>query len=321
MLAKIDFRAECKGTVDKKRKDRDMMTLGDKIARERKLQNYTQEQLAQLLDVSRQSVSKWESDAAYPETEKLIRMGKLFGCSMDYLLNEDCTDRSGIRAETPAQPEPHSNGDAVQTKVVQPSFGEKAGRLYDIIFQERICSKTLFGLPLYHIGKNAKGVFALGLRSSGIFSFGLIAKGIFSFGLLSLGIFAFGMVSLALVASGLISLGGLTFGAVSAGIIAFGAVAFGIVAVGAASFGSFAIGAYAVGHYAAIGDYAKGMVALGLSQADGSVLSFIADFNKSALSLDDIATIRHTLDQSVPSIFSVPKYIFEKLFDIIYHLS
>ena len=39
--------------------------------------------------VSRQALSKWESGAAYPETEKLIRLGKLYHCSMDYLLMDD----------------------------------------------------------------------------------------------------------------------------------------------------------------------------------------------------------------------------------------
>ena len=59
------------------------MTLGDKLARLRKENNFTQEQLAELLGVSRQAISKWESNSAYPETEKLIRLGKLYFCSMD----------------------------------------------------------------------------------------------------------------------------------------------------------------------------------------------------------------------------------------------
>lgn len=61
------------------------MTLGEKITKQRKELNYTQEQLADILGVSRQSISKWESDIAYPETEKLIKLGKLFDCFMDYL--------------------------------------------------------------------------------------------------------------------------------------------------------------------------------------------------------------------------------------------
>lgn len=71
------------------------MTFGEKLARLRKEYNYTQEQLADILGVSRQSVSKWESDIAYPETDKLIELGRLFDCSMDYLLKEDVTDKTG----------------------------------------------------------------------------------------------------------------------------------------------------------------------------------------------------------------------------------
>jgi len=65
------------------------MTTGNKIQNLRKTQNITQEQLAEYLGVSRQSVSKWESNAAYPETDKMIKMGSLFHVSLDYLLRED----------------------------------------------------------------------------------------------------------------------------------------------------------------------------------------------------------------------------------------
>ena len=65
------------------------MTLGDKLSKLRKENNYTQEQLADVLGVSRQAISKWESDVTYPETDKLIRICKLFHCSTDYLLMED----------------------------------------------------------------------------------------------------------------------------------------------------------------------------------------------------------------------------------------
>ncbi len=71
------------------------MTLGEKLVKLRKENSYTQEQLAELLGVSRQSVSKWESDIAYPETDKLIEIGRLFNCSMDYLLKNEITDKTG----------------------------------------------------------------------------------------------------------------------------------------------------------------------------------------------------------------------------------
>ena len=73
------------------------MTLGEKIARQRRELSYTQEQLADILGVSRQSISKWESDIAYPETDKLIELGKLFDCSMDYLLKEEITEKDGVQ--------------------------------------------------------------------------------------------------------------------------------------------------------------------------------------------------------------------------------
>ena len=65
------------------------MTLGDKLSKLRKENNYTQEQLADVLGVSRQAISKWESNITYPETDKLVRMCKLFHCTTDYLLLDE----------------------------------------------------------------------------------------------------------------------------------------------------------------------------------------------------------------------------------------
>ena len=116
------------------------MTLGEKIAKQRKELNYTQEQLADILAVSRQSISKWESDIAYPETDKLVKMGKLFDCSMDYLLNEDITEKQDIKPKE------------IET------FWDKIKKQ----FHERKSEKMVFGMPLYHIGRNAHGFFAIG---------------------------------------------------------------------------------------------------------------------------------------------------------------
>lgn len=65
------------------------MTIGEKLTKLRKDKNLTQEQFAELLHVSRQSVSKWELNTVYPDTEKLIRICKLFNCSLDYLLRDE----------------------------------------------------------------------------------------------------------------------------------------------------------------------------------------------------------------------------------------
>lgn len=62
------------------------MTLGDKLSKLREDNNYTQEQLASVQGVSRQAISKWESNITYTETDKLIWMSELFNCLLDYLL-------------------------------------------------------------------------------------------------------------------------------------------------------------------------------------------------------------------------------------------
>ena len=59
----------------------------------RATRSMTQEQLAMLLGVSRQAVSKWESDAAYPEMDKLLRLCDIFECPLDDLARGDLTHR------------------------------------------------------------------------------------------------------------------------------------------------------------------------------------------------------------------------------------
>ena len=50
--------------------------------------NLSQEQLAESLNVTRQSVSKWESGASYPEMDKLLALCKIFNCGLDDLVNK-----------------------------------------------------------------------------------------------------------------------------------------------------------------------------------------------------------------------------------------
>lgn len=76
------------------------MSLGNKLAAARRAKNLTQEQLAEQLDVTRQAVSRWESDAAYPETDKIVRMAQILEVSCDYLL-QDGVDEKGAPAKSP----------------------------------------------------------------------------------------------------------------------------------------------------------------------------------------------------------------------------
>lgn len=68
------------------------MKFGDKLIALRKKNGLSQEELAEKLNVSRQSVSKWESNNTYPETEKIVLICNLFNCSMDELINDKITD-------------------------------------------------------------------------------------------------------------------------------------------------------------------------------------------------------------------------------------
>lgn len=71
------------------------MTLAEKILQLRTAQNLSQGDLADRLDVSRQSVSKWETGQSVPDLEKIIRLADLFGVSVDELVRDgNCTETS-----------------------------------------------------------------------------------------------------------------------------------------------------------------------------------------------------------------------------------
>ena len=65
------------------------MILADKIIENRKKNGWSQEELAEKLGVSRQSVSKWESAQAVPDMKKILQMSEVFGVSTDYLLRDE----------------------------------------------------------------------------------------------------------------------------------------------------------------------------------------------------------------------------------------
>ena len=65
------------------------MTFGEKLYQLRKTHGFSQEDLAEKLNTSRQAVSKWENNNGYPETEKIILIAKLFQVSLDDLLIEE----------------------------------------------------------------------------------------------------------------------------------------------------------------------------------------------------------------------------------------
>lgn len=75
------------------------MIFADKIINERKKNGWSQEELAEKLSVSRQSVSKWEGAQATPDIQKIIKMAELFGVSTDYLLKDELEPESYVPEE------------------------------------------------------------------------------------------------------------------------------------------------------------------------------------------------------------------------------
>lgn len=244
------------------------MTLGDKLSKLRKQNNYTQEQLADILGVSRQAISKWESDASYPETEKLIQLSDMYHCSLDYLLKDEI-----------------ESDDCNQ--------GERSVNLEKHFYYEKTSEKKIKGIPLWHVnigpGRTAKGIIAVGLRAKGVVSLGIVSVGILSIGVASIGVLSFGVATVGIIAAG----------SIAVGVLATGAICVGIITMGAISVGAFSVGAMAVGNYVAFGDYARGAIAIGKTEAYGSLYQKIGK-----LSPEEYQQVCDLITKEVPSYLS-----------------
>ena len=72
------------------------MKLSDKITKQRKVNGWSQEDLAEKLNVSRQAISRWENGTALPDANNILQLSKLFHVTTDYLLNEDYSSDNDI---------------------------------------------------------------------------------------------------------------------------------------------------------------------------------------------------------------------------------
>lgn len=255
------------------------MTFGEKLAKLRKENNYTQEQLSEHLGVSRQAISKWESNSAYPETDKIIRLSELFNCSLDYFLKDGVSEIVG-------------RGKDKDSGIFKVLLGLNSG------WKEYRSETQVCGMPLIHIARNAHGFISIGLNAKGVISVGLLSRGVLSLGVLSLGILSLGTFALGLVAAGCIS----------AGIIALGAICIGILSFGAMAIGEFSVGALAIGKYFAKGDVARAAVAIGKTRADGMLFQWLGE-----LGAKEANAAKFALDSVVPGILGWAKAIVKGL--------
>ena len=213
----------------------------------RRERGISQEELANIIGVSRQAVQKWESGASQPNMDNLVAISEYFGVTLDYLLkgDEPGWEASDIPFEDTSQ---------VVCAPYRTHYEYKS-------------STTLFGLPLVHINVGrfglyrARGIIAVGNVATGLVSIGLISAGLLSFGCLSLGLLAMGAAALGLVALGGIALGaGIAADGLAVGWLAIGGLAKGVYAAGGLAFAEkVAAGGAAFGHIA-IGDAVEGAV-------------------------------------------------------------
>lgn len=216
------------------------MTFCEKITQLRKEKGMSQEDLAQVVGVSRQAVQKWESGQSNPDMENLKLLSSYFGVTLDYLVWE----------ETPSQSESIQEERVWVTR--RSSIRQRRWEY------EYISKKKVGNLPLVHIHTGsglcrAKGVIAIGNVSIGYLSIGL-----FSLGLVSIGVFSAGLIALAVIGLGLIALGN-----ISIGLFAAGNLALGLFVIGNLTRGLIAIGNAAFGEWVGIGNAPSGHLAMG----------------------------------------------------------
>lgn len=97
------------------------MNVADRIQNLRKAKGISQEQLADVIGVSRQAVSKWESEQTTPDLEKIILMSEYFDVTTDYLLK-------GIE---PAEETEHMTvGDVIDRKILTEANGKRAKNIF-----------------------------------------------------------------------------------------------------------------------------------------------------------------------------------------------
>ena len=228
------------------------MQFSEKLSQLRRKAGLSQEQLADQLGVTRQSVSKWESGTAVPELGKLIALSELFEVSVDYLVKDWVEEEASANAER-------------LEETVADLARYMKGYTYD--------SKTrVFGIPLVSIRLTRHGLFgresvAKGIIAIGNAAVGVVALGAASVGAFSLGAFSVGVLSIGALAAGVCSLGALAaaFGSAAVGVYAGGVAAVGDqIAVGVAAMGQTAIGQEATGQHTLL--WGNGLAAVQVEQ-------------------------------------------------------
>ena len=212
------------------------MTFQERLNRLRRERGLSQEDLAEVVGVTRQAVQKWESGASRPDMDNLTALAAYFGVTLDYLVMG--------RADAP-----RDQGQTIINNYYHPDRWE----------YEYKSQRTFRGLPLVHIHiKNNSLVRARGIIAIGNVAVGVVSVGCFSAGLVSLGVLSLGL---------LLSVGCLSAGLLSAGCVAVGVIAAGCFAIGWLGLGGIVYAAYGAGGIVRAAEIAVG----GVTQAPLSI--------------------------------------------------
>ncbi len=213
------------------------MEFSQRLYELRRKAGLSQEELANLVGVTRQAVQKWESGASKPDLDNIATLAEYFQVSLDYLVSGK-------------EPDP-STASPASTTVINHYYGRH--------YFEYKSKRTLFGLPLVHINCGPGLRWARGIIAVGNVATGLVALGGLSVGLLSLGGISLGL----LLALGGVAIGGVAVGGFSLGALALGGITMGLLSIGGVSIGMYALGGVASASKVAIGGVASAPVAIG----------------------------------------------------------
>lgn len=208
------------------------MRMDEKIMELRRKKGMSQEQLAEYLGVSRQSVSKWESGQTLPELPKLITISELFQVSVDYLV-KDYHEEEQKRESVSVYDNSRLEAKVDEIRNYYKGF-------------EYTSRTNIAGIPLVSVRLSRR--MDKSAVAKGIIAIGNISVGVVSIGLLSIGGLSIGPVAVGVCAAGALALGGIALGAVAIGLMAFGTAAIGLYAGGVAVCGKeVAVGVAACG--------------------------------------------------------------------------
>ena len=133
-------------------------TFGLRLIEIRKKANISQEELAELLDVSRQSISKWENDKAYPEMTRLIFISDYFKVSLDYLMRGE--EKETVELPKPEKLEEDKNRSLLRIwNDFTSNLSDNQKRLLTVMITVLVFVITGIGMILVYLAGHALGGF------------------------------------------------------------------------------------------------------------------------------------------------------------------